>query len=68
MVPVFSRAAWRCNWGMVQNDLVHAWGLDYKLGYCAQGDRTLKVGVVDRKGVIVLDDPGHLYLQPYMHI
>jgi hypothetical protein len=34
MVPVFSRAAWRCSWGMVQNDLVHAWGLDYKLGYC----------------------------------
>ncbi|KAM0863654.1 hypothetical protein ACQ4PT_032307 [Festuca glaucescens] len=37
MVPVFSRAAWRCSWDMVQNDLVHAWGLDYKLGYCAQG-------------------------------
>jgi hypothetical protein len=27
---------------VVQNDLVHAWGLDYKLGYCAHGDRTLK--------------------------
>ncbi|KAI4997782.1 hypothetical protein ZWY2020_053124 [Hordeum vulgare] len=52
MVPVFSRAAWRCSWGMVQNDLVHAWGLDYKLGYCAQGDRTLKVGVVDSEYVL----------------
>jgi hypothetical protein len=52
MVPVFSRAAWRCSWGMVQNDLVHAWGLDYKLGYCAQGERTLKVGVVDSEYVL----------------
>ncbi|XP_047085271.1 uncharacterized protein LOC124696609 [Lolium rigidum] len=52
MVPFFSRAAWRCSWGMVQNDLVHAWGLDYKLGYCAQGDRTLKVGVVDSEYVL----------------
>ncbi|XP_051229399.2 uncharacterized protein [Lolium perenne] len=52
MVPVFSRAAWRCGQGMVQNDLVHAWGLDYKLGYCAQGDRTLKVGVVDSEYVL----------------
>ncbi|KAF0900892.1 hypothetical protein E2562_036711 [Oryza meyeriana var. granulata] len=51
MVPVFSRVAWRCAWGMVQNDLVHAWGLDYKLGYCAGGDRTLKVGVVDSEHV-----------------
>ncbi|KAG8080736.1 hypothetical protein GUJ93_ZPchr0007g4408 [Zizania palustris] len=63
MVPVFSRAAWRCTWSMVQNDLVHAWGLDYKLGYCAQGDRTLKVGVVDseyvfHRGVPVLGGGG----------
>ena len=68
MAPVFSRAAWRCVWHMiqvcsrclilpyisqysplhssflkhitfmniVQNDLIHAWGLDKKLGYCAQ--------------------------------
>ncbi|KAF0928457.1 hypothetical protein E2562_004104, partial [Oryza meyeriana var. granulata] len=52
MVPVFSRAAWRCTWGMVQNDLVHAWGLDYKLGYCAQGNRTMKVGIVDAEYVL----------------
>mgnify|MGYP002413885222 FL=1 len=37
MVPVFSRAAWRCSWGMVQNDLVHVWCLNHKLGYCAHG-------------------------------
>lgn len=63
MVPVFSRAAWRCTWYMVQNELVHAWGLDYKLGYCAQGDRTLKVGVVNseyilHRGVPTLGDGG----------
>uniref|UniRef100_A0A0D9WXY1 Uncharacterized protein n=1 Tax=Leersia perrieri TaxID=77586 RepID=A0A0D9WXY1_9ORYZ len=52
MVPVFSRAAWRCAWGMVQNDLVHGWGLDYKLGYCAGGDWTVKVGVVDSEYVL----------------
>ncbi|RLN33392.1 uncharacterized protein C2845_PM03G37160 [Panicum miliaceum] len=52
MVPVFSRAAWRCAWGMVQNDLAHGWGLDYKLGYCAQGDRAVNVGVVDSEYVL----------------
>jgi hypothetical protein len=63
MVPVFSRAAWRCAWGMVQNDLIHGWGLDYRLGYCAQGDRALNVGVVDseyvlHRGVPMLSDGG----------
>ncbi|KAH7683132.1 hypothetical protein IHE45_05G162300 [Dioscorea alata] len=52
MAPVFSRAAWRCAWHMIQNDLIHAWGLDYKLGYCAQGDRTKKVGVVDSEYIV----------------
>ncbi|KAL1534934.1 hypothetical protein AAHA92_31047 [Salvia divinorum] len=52
MAPVFSRAAWRCAWYMIQNDLIHAWGLDKQLGYCAQGDRTVKVGVVDEEYVI----------------
>ncbi|KAK1295556.1 hypothetical protein QJS10_CPA16g00990 [Acorus calamus] len=51
MAPVFSRAAWRCAWYMVQNDLIHAWGLDMKLGYCAQGDRSKNVGVVDAEYV-----------------
>ncbi|XP_074321148.1 uncharacterized protein LOC141657720 isoform X2 [Silene latifolia] len=52
MAPVFSRAAWRCVWYMVQNDCIHAWGLDMQLGYCAQGDRTKNIGVVDAEYVI----------------
>ncbi|KAL6899456.1 hypothetical protein ACP4OV_006205 [Aristida adscensionis] len=52
MVPVFSRAAWRCTWELVQNDLIHGWGLDYKLGYCAKGDRARAVGVVDSEYVL----------------
>ncbi|XP_058083466.1 uncharacterized protein LOC131231194 isoform X2 [Magnolia sinica] len=47
MAPVFSRAAWRCAWHLIQNDLIHGWGMDMKLGYCAQGDRRKKVGVID---------------------
>ncbi|KAL3349989.1 hypothetical protein AABB24_022833 [Solanum stoloniferum] len=57
MAPVFSKAAWRCAWYMVQNDLIHAWGLDMKLGYCAQGDRTKKVGVVDAEYITHLAVP-----------
>ncbi|XP_068665031.1 uncharacterized protein [Aristolochia californica] len=52
MAPVFSNAAWRCAWYMIQNDLIHAWGLDKKLGYCAQGERTKKVGVVDVEYIV----------------
>lgn len=52
MAPVFSRAAWRCSWRMIQNDLVHGWGMDIKLGYCAQGDRTRKVGVIDSEYIL----------------
>ncbi|PKA63827.1 CBS domain-containing protein CBSX6 [Apostasia shenzhenica] len=52
MAPVFSKLAWRCAWHLIQNDLVHAWGLDYKLGYCAQGDRTEKVGIVDSEYIV----------------
>lgn len=63
MVPVFSRAAWRCAWHMIQNDLVYAWGMDYKLGYCAQGDRSRNVGIVDsqyvlHRGIATLGDDG----------
>ncbi|XP_038893166.1 uncharacterized protein LOC120082028 isoform X1 [Benincasa hispida] len=57
MAPVFSRAAWRCTWYMIQNDLIHAWGLDRQLGYCAQGDRTKKVGVVDAEYIVHLGLP-----------
>ncbi|KAG1361234.1 hypothetical protein COCNU_09G006970 [Cocos nucifera] len=35
-----------------KNDLIHGWGLDMKLGYCAQGDRTKKVGVIDTEYII----------------
>ncbi|XP_043697793.1 uncharacterized protein LOC122648643 isoform X2 [Telopea speciosissima] len=52
MAPVFSRSAWRCAWHLIQNDLVHGWGMDMKLGYCAQGDRTEKVGVIDSEFVV----------------
>ncbi|EFH46297.1 predicted protein [Arabidopsis lyrata subsp. lyrata] len=52
MAPVFSREAWRCSWYMIQNDLIHAWGLDTQLGYCAQGDRKKNVGVVDVEYII----------------
>nr|GMD24635.1 uncharacterized protein LOC106776181 isoform X1 [Ipomoea batatas] len=43
MVPVFSRDAWRCVWCMLQNDLVHGWGLDLKFQRCVEG--TPKNGV-----------------------
>ncbi|RWW31723.1 hypothetical protein GW17_00003649 [Ensete ventricosum] len=36
MAPVFSRSAWHCAWHLIQNDLIHGWGMDMKLGYCAQ--------------------------------
>ncbi|XP_010278336.1 PREDICTED: uncharacterized protein LOC104612579 isoform X2 [Nelumbo nucifera] len=52
MTPVFSRSAWRCVWHLIQNDLVHGWGMDMKLGYCAQGDRTKKVGVIDSEFIV----------------
>ncbi|CAI9765292.1 unnamed protein product [Fraxinus pennsylvanica] len=52
MAPVYSKAAWRCAWYMIQNDLIHGWGLDMQLGYCAQGDRTSKVGVVDAEYIV----------------
>ncbi|KAH7283743.1 hypothetical protein KP509_34G022100 [Ceratopteris richardii] len=52
MVPVFSQAAWHCTWFMIQNDLIHAWGLDMKLGYCAQGNPSQKVGIVDDQYIV----------------
>ncbi|KAF7121478.1 hypothetical protein RHSIM_Rhsim13G0175300 [Rhododendron simsii] len=35
-----------------QNDLVHGWGMDIKLGYCAQGGRIENIGVVDSEYVL----------------
>ncbi|CAH8388930.1 unnamed protein product [Eruca vesicaria subsp. sativa] len=64
MAPVFSRAAWFCTWNLIQNDLVHGWGMDMKLGYCAQGDKTKNVGIVDseyifHQGIQTLGESGH---------
>ncbi|KAK0577902.1 hypothetical protein LWI29_002019 [Acer saccharum] len=52
MAPVFSRSAWNCAWHLIQNDLVHGWGMDMKFGYCAQGDRTKNIGVIDSEYVV----------------
>nr|GMD13999.1 uncharacterized protein LOC109173617 isoform X2 [Ipomoea batatas] len=52
MAPVFSSASWRCVWHIIQNDLVHGWGVDFQVGYCAQGNRTANVGVVDTEYLV----------------
>ncbi|KAI3902778.1 hypothetical protein MKW92_027975 [Papaver armeniacum] len=50
MAPVFSRDAWRCVWHMVQNDLVHGWGLDLALRKCVEPAQE-KIGVVDAQWI-----------------
>ncbi|KAI7992266.1 UDP-xylose transporter 1 [Camellia lanceoleosa] len=50
MAPVFSREAWRCVWHMIQNDLVHGWGLDFALRRCVEPAHE-KIGVVDSQWV-----------------
>ncbi|KAL2559852.1 hypothetical protein Fot_04591 [Forsythia ovata] len=51
MAPVFSREAWRCVWHMIQNDLVHGWGLDFALQKCVEPAHE-KIGVVDAQWVV----------------
>ncbi|KAL9659927.1 hypothetical protein QQ045_024737 [Rhodiola kirilowii] len=51
MAPVFSRKAWRCVWHMIQNDLVHGWGLDFALRRCVHPAHE-KIGVVDSQWVV----------------
>ncbi|KAH0897268.1 hypothetical protein HID58_046836 [Brassica napus] len=51
MAPVFSRDAWRCVWHMIQNDLVHGWGLDFALRRCAEPAHE-KIGVVDSQWIV----------------
>ncbi|XP_010557340.1 PREDICTED: uncharacterized protein LOC104826374 [Tarenaya hassleriana] len=51
MAPVFSREAWRCVWHMIQNDLVHGWGLDFALRRCVEPAHE-KIGVVDAQWII----------------
>ncbi|KAK4762332.1 hypothetical protein SAY86_008100 [Trapa natans] len=50
MAPVFSRDAWRCVWHLIQNDLVHGWGLDFSLRRCAKPAHE-KIGVVDSQWI-----------------
>ncbi|KAK4759044.1 hypothetical protein SAY87_020345 [Trapa incisa] len=52
MAPVFSRDAWRCVWHMLQNDLVHGWGLDFALRKCVEEPAHEKIGVVDAQWVV----------------
>ncbi|GMH26094.1 hypothetical protein Nepgr_027937 [Nepenthes gracilis] len=51
MAPVFSRNAWRCTWHMIQNDLVHGWGLDFALRKCVEPAHE-KIGVVDAQWIV----------------
>ncbi|WOG93448.1 hypothetical protein DCAR_0312732 [Daucus carota subsp. sativus] len=51
MAPVFSRDAWRCVWHLIQNDLVHGWGLDFALRKCVQPAHE-KIGVVDSQWIV----------------
>nr|GEV25267.1 hypothetical protein CTI12_AA132480 [Tanacetum cinerariifolium] len=51
MAPVFSRNAWRCVWHMIQNDLVHGWGLDFALRRCVEPAHE-KIGVVDAQPIV----------------
>ncbi|KAI3847479.1 hypothetical protein MKX03_011749 [Papaver bracteatum] len=56
MAPVFSRNAWRCLWYMIQNDLVHGWGLDFSMRRCVEPAHE-KMGVVDAQWVVHLSVP-----------
>ncbi|XP_027929321.1 uncharacterized protein LOC114185658 isoform X1 [Vigna unguiculata] len=51
MAPVFSREAWRCVWHMIQNDLVHGWGLDFALRRCVEPAHE-KIGVIDSEWIV----------------
>ncbi|XP_017225821.1 uncharacterized protein LOC108201981 [Daucus carota subsp. sativus] len=51
MAPVFSRDAWRCVWHLIQNDLVHGWGLDFFLQQCIEPAYE-KIGVVDAQWIV----------------
>ncbi|WCJ21180.1 hypothetical protein M5689_003356 [Euphorbia peplus] len=51
MATVFSRNAWRCVWHMIQNDLVHGWGLDFAMRKCVEPAHE-KIGVVDAQWIV----------------
>ncbi|XP_019099217.1 PREDICTED: uncharacterized protein LOC104776741 isoform X2 [Camelina sativa] len=52
MAPVFSKNAWRCVWHMIQNDLVHGWGLDFALRRCVEEPAYEKIGIVDSQWIV----------------
>ncbi|XP_010460435.1 PREDICTED: uncharacterized protein LOC104741307 isoform X2 [Camelina sativa] len=52
MAPVFSKNAWRCVWYMIQNDLVHGWGLDFALRRCVEEPAYEKIGIVDSQWIV----------------
>ncbi|XP_022991016.1 uncharacterized protein LOC111487733 isoform X1 [Cucurbita maxima] len=52
MATVFSRDAWRCVWHLIQNDLVHGWGLDFALRRCVEQPAHEKIGVVDSQWIV----------------
>lgn len=56
MAPVFSRKAWRCIWYIIQNDLVHGWGLDFAMRRCVEPAHE-KIGVVDDQWIIHVGVP-----------
>ncbi|KZV48190.1 hypothetical protein F511_20323 [Dorcoceras hygrometricum] len=51
-VEMMDSCVFKSSLALCVNDLIHAWGLDMQLGYCAQGDRAVNVGVVDQEYII----------------
>ncbi|XP_071926852.1 uncharacterized protein [Coffea arabica] len=51
MAPVFTRDAWRCVWHMIQNDLVHGWGIDFGVQKCVEPAHE-KIGIVDAQWIV----------------
>lgn len=52
--PVFTAVAWNCVWAMLQNDLVHAFGIDMAWHVCAAvGNRSAAdaMGIIDASPV-----------------
>lgn len=52
MAPVFSREAWECVWNMIQNDLVHGWGMDFNFHRCVGGRGSGDKGAFERMGIV----------------
>ncbi|KAL1538238.1 hypothetical protein AAHA92_27002 [Salvia divinorum] len=50
MAPVFSKESWGCVWKVIQNDLVHGWGIDFAFWRCVKIPHE-NIGVVDAQWV-----------------